>query len=662
MNHSLFLTAVGLVAFSGVPGLFFNRRSMAGQFISIVFFCAGSLVGLTAALRSFLPGARGEWSWFLPITVCGGKISFLLDPLASVFLVSIFLIGAAGSVYGLEYWRQTEHPENGRKLRFFYGTLTAGMSLVVVAQDSMFFLFSWEVMALSAFFLVSTEDEKKEPQQAGWVYFVATHFSTLFLFAFFAFLHQAKGTFGINPFGPVEISAQGANGLFLMALVAFGLKAGVFPFHVWLPSAHANAPSHVSAVLSGVLLKVGIYGLIRMCWLFPNPPAWWGTLLIGMGILSSVLGVAFAIGQHDLKRLLAYHSVENIGIIFLGLGLALWGRAEGKPDLVLLGMAGALLHVWNHGLFKSILFFAAGSVIHTLHTREIDGMGGLGKKMPRTALFFLIGAVAICGLPPLNGFVSEFLIFTGFLRSLGATASLNSWGLWMAPPALALTGGLALACFTKVFGAVFLGNPRTQKAESAKEGGAAILLPVFFLGALCFGIGLLPGVLAPFLESASKIGTTLLSTPSPTLHALVPFGVFTVIGFSLLLAFAFGKIAMGLALKGGNAPSPVLTWDCGYIRPSSSMQYSASSYAQILVDFFKWALVPEKSFVPIKGLFPKPTSFHSHVPETVLDRLLLPLIQGVQWAFQWFKYLQVGYLQAYVFYIFLAFMFFILWR
>ena len=657
--QTLFYTALGLIAFSGVPGLFFNRQSLGGQWLSTPLFCLGSAAGLAASFMSLIQGVSEAWT--LPLSVCGGKISFLLDPLASIFLASIFLISAMGSIYGLEYWKQTQHPENGRKLRFFYGFMSVGVALVVVAHDSLFFLFSWEVMALSAFLLVTTEDEKKETRQAGWVYFVATHFSTLFLFAFFAFLHQAKGSFEITPFNPGEISASGADGLFLLALLAFGLKAGLFPFHVWLPSAHANAPTHVSAFLSGVLLKVGIYGLVRVCWLFTNPTLWWGTLLIVLGIFSSVLGVAFALGQHDLKRLLAYHSVENIGIIFLGLGLALIGKSMGRNDLVLLGMAGALLHVWNHGLFKSLLFFGAGSVIHALHTREIDQMGGVGKKMPKTALWFLIGAAAICGLPPLNGFISEFLIYLGLFKAMNLPGMELNWSLWMGVPALAFTGALAVACFTKVCGAVFLGSPRSPAVPEPKEGGIAIIFPMVLLGVLCFWIGLFPQTVAPLLESAVWSWVPLPAA-APTLAACAPLSLLSGIALSLLLVILIGKVLLSRRPQGGKAPAPVLTWDCGYIHPTPSMQYTASSYAQTLVDFFKWILVPEKSSVRIGGPFPRTTSFHSHVPETVLDRVLYPLFRGIQWVFSWSKYLQVGYLQAYVFYIFLALTFFILWR
>src|SRR5205807_3118219 len=266
---------------------------------------------------------------------------------------------------------------------------------------------------------VATEDHEESVRAAGWRYLAASHLAALCLFAMFALLRSATGTFNLVAI-PDTLSIPGmATAIFLLALIGFGLKAGIMPMHVWLPSAHANAPSHVSALLSGLMIKMGIYGLVRICSLLPTPPVWWGSLLLGFGAISGVLGVAFAIGQHDLKRLLAYHSIENIGIIVMGLGLAMLGRSLNRTDWILLGLGGALLHVWNHALFKSLLFLSAGSVVHAAHTREIDRLGGLGKVMPCTAFCFLIGAVAICGLPPLNGFVSELLIYLGLFRSLG---------------------------------------------------------------------------------------------------------------------------------------------------------------------------------------------------------------------------------------------------
>src|SRR5581483_4284440 len=324
------------------------------------------------------------------------------------------------------------------------------------AENSIVFLLGWEVMALAAFFMVTTEDHDPQVCAAGWLYLAATHCATLALFAVFALLRHLNGSFALKtPEGAV--APEMATAILLLALVGFGVKAGVMPLHVWLPSAHAMAPSHVSALMSGVLIKMGIYGLMRVTSFFPHPPLWWGSLILILGAISGVLGVAFAIGQHDIKRLLAYHSIENIGIIVMGLGLAVFGRSLQHPEWVVLGLSGALLHVWNHSLFKALLFMSAGSVIHATHTREIDHLGGLARVMPRTALAFMIGAVAICGLPPLNGFVSELFIYLGLLRTALANLDARTWAAAaLAVPALALIGALACACFVKVYAAVFL--------------------------------------------------------------------------------------------------------------------------------------------------------------------------------------------------------------
>ena len=413
----LILFGIVLAAVSGVPGLCLSRQSLHGQRLSIVILTLGSGLGLTG-VGLFWAG-RGSQSIDLPWPLPGAAFNVAVDGLSAVFLVPIFLIGTLGTIYGAGYRRQTEHTGNGRKLRLFYGTMTAGMALLVIARNSILFLFGWEIMALSAFFLVNTEDDKADVRAAGWIYLVATHVATLSLFALFGLLYAVNGSFAMDAVKAENLTPGIATAIFVLALVGFGIKAGIMPLHVWLPGAHAMAPSHVSALMSGVLIKMGIYGLMRITALMPDPLSMtWGALVLGLGAVSGVLGVAFAVGQHDLKRLLAYHSIENIGIIVMGLGLALLGRSMGRADWVLLGMSGALLHVWNHALFKALLFLSAGSVIHAVHTREIDHLGGLAKTMPWTALAFVVGAVAICGLPPLNGFVSEFLLYLGLFGTL----------------------------------------------------------------------------------------------------------------------------------------------------------------------------------------------------------------------------------------------------
>jgi hydrogenase-4 component B len=653
----LLLAAVALAAASGVPGLFLRRPEGAGERLAAAMLGLAAMIGITGALRVlFLGDAVLDAAWPVP----GGRFSVHADAVSAMFFIQIFLVSSLGAVYGLAYWPQREHRDDGRKLRFFYGLLTAGLALIVVAGSSVLFLAAWELMAISAFFVVTTEDREPAVRQSGLVYLVATRASTLCLFAFFALLHAQTGGHDFAIPAGVTVSPAARDALFVLALVGFGLKAGIMPLHLWLPGAHANAPSHVSALMSGVLIKMGIYGLIRVTALFPDPPLWWGGLLVALGAASGILGVAFAIGQHDLKRLLAYHSVENIGIIVIGLGLALVGRSTGSATLLTLGLAGALLHTWNHGLFKALLFLSAGAVVHATRTRDIDALGGLAKAMPRTALAFIVGAVAISGLPPLNGFVSELLLYVGMLRDVAAGAGRG----WLASAAgiaaLALIGALAVACFVKVLGAVFLGTPRTEHARHAREPPPAMLAPMAVLGAACVAIGLYPPLVAPILDRA--VAAWAPRAVVPAIATIAPLREISITGILLLAAVLIAALALrALARRAPQSTSG--TWDCGYLAPAPTMQYTSSSFAEILVGFFAWALRPTAHRPHLREPFPRPAAFHSHVPDVVLDRLVLPGFAAMGRFFGWFRWVQQGSVHAYLLYILITLVIcFVWWR
>jgi hydrogenase-4 component B len=660
MSERLILLGIVVAGASGVPGLLVRRHSMGGQWLSTVLAVLGSVFGL-AGVGAFWVAGDGEpivrqWPLF-----AGVPFSVGVDGLSAFFLLPVFLVSLLGNVYGLGYWRQTDHAENGRKLRLFYGTLTAGMVLLVIARNSVVFLFGWEVMALSAFFLVTTEEHDREVRETGWLYLVATHVATLCLFGLFAVLHAASDSFALAPLNPGHLSPGMTPAIFVLALGGFGLKAGVMPLHVWLPSAHAAAPSHVSAIMSGVLIKMGIYGLMRVTSLLPSPPVQWGGVVLGLGVISGVLGVAFAIGQHDVKRLLAYHSIENIGIIVMGLGLALIGRSLGRADWVVLGLAGGLLHVWNHALFKALLFLSAGSVIHAVHTREIDHLGGLAKRMPWTALCFLVGAVAICGLPPLNGFVSEFLIYLGLFSTLGNREGASFAAVAFAAPALALVGALAVACFVKVYGAVFLGTARSDYARHAHESPPTMVGPMSVLVAGCFLIGLAPVLIAPILGNAVSAWDPGLKDAVPRITTLAPLGWIGVMGLLLTVSLVVTGVLLWLRLR-YSVVEKGPTWGCGYIAPTPRMQYTSSSFAQMLVGLFAWALRPRRRGPGDRLLFPQKTAFHSEVPDTVLDEAVLPAFRLGGWLFSWFRVLQQGSIQTYLLYIFIALIVLLLWR
>lgn len=659
MSERLVLAAIVLAAVSGIPGLFMRRSSLLGQRLAAAISVTASVIGLCGVLV-FWGTAQSEpivREWAIP----GAQFHVAMDGLSALFLVPVFFVSALGCVYGLSYWKQTEHPENGRKLRLFYGLMPAGMALLVVARNSILFLVGWEVMALSAYFLVTTEDQKAAVRETGWIYLVATKVATVSLFALFGLLRAVSGSFTLAPLSETALTPGIATSVFVLALVGFGIKAGIMPFHVWLPSSHAIAPSHVSALLSGVILKMGIYGLVRILSLAPHPPLAWGGCLLGLGVVSGVLGVAFAIGQHDLKRLLAYHSIENIGIIVMGIGLAVLGRTLHRPEWVVLGFAGGLLHVWNHAFFKGLLFLSAGSVIHTAKTREIDQLGGLARRMPWTALAFMVGAVAICGLPPLNGFVSEFLIYLGLFDTLGLGGRPAYAGASFAAPALALIGALALACFVKVFGAVFLGTPRSEPARHAHESPQSMLASMFALVLACLVIGLAPLLVAPVLDSAVAACSPGAADIPAAVATLAPLGAIS--GLAAVLV-------VGLTIVGGwlwiwlrnSAVERGSTWGCGFAAPTPRIQYTASSFAEMLVGLFRWALRPRIHRERITELFPQASSFHSHVPDPVLDEVVLPTFSGSARLFACVRVLQQGRLQMYLLYIFVVLIALLIWH
>jgi hydrogenase-4 component B len=652
----LLLLAITLLAVSGLPGCLLHARSAAGQRVATALLLAGSLLGLGAVAASFCVPRAPELSWAWGFQQ--SRFAVALDPLSALFLLPVFIVPALGSVYGLGYWRQAEHPANGRRLGLAYGLLAGAMALVVIARDGVLFLLAWEVMALAAYFAATAEDDKPEVRRAGWIYLIATHTGTLCLLALFALCHRALGSFSLS--APLSVPAATANTLFVLALVGFGFKAGLMPLHVWLPGAHANAPSHVSAVMSGVMLKMGVYGIVRMTLLLPDGAVWWGAALLVAGAFSSVAGIAFAIGQRDLKRILAYSSIENIGIIAMGLGLALLGRVLGHPSWVALGLGGALLHVLNHALFKSLLFLNAGAVIHAAGTREIDRMGGLAKRMPRVMALFAVGAVAICALPPLNGFASEWLLYLGLFQTLGHAGSAGLPAAALAAVALAMTGALAVACFVRVLGTVFLGAPRAEAAgqHAAHDPGASMLVPMAALACGCVSLGVAPLAAAPLLDAAVRAWSA--GAPQASLAETAPLAGLTALGLALAGLVAAALLLLKRCLRTQTVRTG-LTWDCGYARPTGRMQYTGSSLGDSLVSLTSFLLWPKNLRTALRGHFPRPSSFKSLVPDAVLDRLVTPLFRAAERRLPRLRVLQQGQTHLYVLYILIVMIVLLIW-
>jgi hydrogenase-4 component B len=619
----LVLAAVVLTASSGVLALPFGSRPALAQRVACAALCAGAALGAAGAVLALAAAAPPALAlrWAAP----GATFALRVDGLSAFFLLPVLVMPALGSVYGLAYFPQARLRGKAVRLQVFYGVVTGAMALVVVSANAILFLAAWEVMALCGFFLVLTDHDEPAAQRAAFVYLASAHAGNLALFAAFLLLGKLAGSLDFAAMAGLAARGGPATAVFLLALGGFGLKAGLLPLHFWLPGAHAAAPSHVSALMSGVLLKTGIYGLLRVTGFFEAPPVAWGTVLLVLGAASAVMGVAFALAQHDLKRLLAYHSVENIGIIAMGVGLALLGRARGDPALVLLGFAAAVLHVVNHATFKGLLFLGAGAVIHATGTREIDRLGGLARPMPRTSALFLVGAAAICGLPPLNGFASEWLVYLASMRTvLDAGPAPHPHFAVLGAPVLALVGGLAAACFVKVFGAVFLGHGRSPHVDGAREAPGPMLAPMAVLAAVCLAIGLAPAALLPALARAAAqwSGLAPAALAGPAAEAGAAAARVSVVAAALAGVALLTTLLRRRLLRGPQPEAP--TWGCGFARPTARMQYTGSSLAEMLVVRFGWAFFPRAHVVPPRGPFPRGASFETSVPDTVLDVALAP--------------------------------------
>ena len=626
----LLLAAVSLAAGIG-SGPWFSRSWLA-------FTLAGVTAGLAAAL-SVLLGAT-DWEWRSAFSLGGELVHLRLDGVSALFLALLCAVGGTGAMYAREYWSEEHYPASAPRGRVWWSALLLSMGLVLVSSNGLHFLLGWELFTVCAFFLVRLDGQRPEVRAAGWLYLVASHAGTVCLFAFFTMLASGTGSWEL---GPMREQA-GLSPLFWIALAGFGVKAGVFPLHVWLPSAHANAPSHVSAIMSGVAIKMGIYGIVRFSGWLPVPSEA-GWLVIGLGATSALLGIAFAFAQNDFKRLLAYCSVENIGIIMIGVGAALLAVTHGDAPWGRLALAGALLHVWNHGAFKALLFFGAGSVLHTTGTREMSKLGGLWRSMPWTAGLFVLGSLAVSGLPPLNGFVSEWLIYLGLFDAVTSKGP-AAWAVLPAVIMLAMAGALAMASFAKAGAMIFLGAPRTQVAAHAHECGMGMRGPMLALAGVCAAIGLAPILFWPLVARAARSWRPAwvgVEAPAPLVTLSVVHG-----GLAILVLAAAAwlwRTAHANGLRRG------LTWDCGYATPAARMQYTSASFGGIVAGWFRWILQPERKMRRPRGYFPEEAIRLERIPETVLERIIDPVSVAIMQMSTAVRRLQHGRLQFYILYV-----------
>jgi len=546
-----------------------------------------------AVLSSAAP-AELRLAWPPPL----GAVTLGLDPLSAFFLLPLLVLGAACMVYGAAYL------DRRRSLgvpSLCGNVLVAAMLLVLLARNSVVLLMAWEVMTLASYLLITFEHEHDEIRRAGWIYLIAGHLGFACLIVLFVLLAAAGGAGGGGAAGfDWTGTVGGATGTVAIAfaVLGFGVKAGVVPLHVWLPEAHAAAPSHVSALMSGGMIKLGVYGILRTLTLV-EPTAWAGPALAGLGMLSAVAGIGLGIYQRDLKRTLAYSSIENIGVILLGIGIGLIGVSSGRPAVAAFGLIGGLLHVWSHVLMKGLLFLGAGSVLHATGTRDVERHGGLLARMPRTGLLMLIGATAITALPPLAGFASEWLVYLGLLDG-SLRPSGTGLAMILGVAALAAVGVLATLCFVRAIGLALLGQPRSAEAARAHESGPGLLIP---MAALAAGVVAMPFVAWLVVGALAPVAEQIARAPLETGQVVASLQTIAVVSAVIWAAFGLGFVALARRARRRRADE---TWGCGYAAPTPRMQYTSGSFSEAAQLLLPRLLRPRVAIRRDPGAFPGP--------------------------------------------------------
>ena len=600
----------------------------------------------------------------------GITLSYSVTPLSAWFLMVFGLVAIPVAVYSVGYFAHSIAPSRIAAVGSGFNIMLGAVEIVFVAGDVITFLFAWELMTLATAALVATEHQERASRRAGYLYLVMSHVGTGCMVAGFLTLAAASGSLSLSSLLAGHlVSGLTRDAVFVLFFVGFGVKAGVIPFHVWLPEAHPAAPSSISALMSAVLITAGIYGLVRVCAFgLGVPEVSWGLTFMGLGTLSAILGVLYAMTQSDLKRLLAYSTIENAGIIVLGLGAGMLALAYGRTELATVAVAASLVHVLNHAVFKGLLFLGAGSVVMATGTRQLEQFGGLLQRMPWTGLFFLVGAMAIAGLPLLNGFVSEWLTFQALLLGFSSTPGLIRLNYPLSAAMLALTSALAAACFVKVFGISFLALPRSTAAAEAHEAPQAMLVPQALLAALCIGLGLFPGAVL------HALGDVLTSLPGlqPTVSlGWGAAGMTSPVGsFDHVVPAMFGVAVLGavvaasvLAARTGLAIRRVPTWGCGG-ELSARTEYTATAFSKPLMMIFRAVYRPTReveALAEVSPYFTQEVRYRSDIEPTFERYVYGPLLRGVLRIANGMKILQAGSLHAYLAYVLVLGVLLLLW-
>lgn len=664
---TLFVVLLACYAAGTTLPLCIPGRPIVQNLLAHGFACAAGLLGSALGLAGLIVSE--------PLITSGSSsIPYLtfavrLDPLAAFFLLTISLVGVASSLYALGYTTEFYGRASLGALGSLYNGFLLSMTLVVLADNGFFFIVVWELMSLLSYFLVVTEHEKADVRYAGLFYLIMTHIGTAFIMLTFLIFFQAGGSFSFEAFRhPEQPLPEGMRTVaFLMALIGFGTKAGIVPLHVWLPYAHPAAPSHISALMSGVMIKTAIYALVRVYFDFLGGqfPWWWGFVILVIGAVSALLGVMYALMEHDLKSLLAYHSVENIGIILLGIGAGMIFQTYGLNEFAALGLLAGLYHTINHAVFKALLFLGAGSLLYATHTRNMEEYGGLLRRMPWTGAFFLIGAVSIAALPPTNGFVSEWLVFQTLFLSFHIPSIFLKLMLPLAAAMLALTGVLALACFAKAFGISFLALPRSSHARHAGEVPVPMRLGMALLAMVCVVLGVTPMVVVPLLDrvvtpfaSVSIEGKVLALDGWALAPVNVEFSSLSPPVLALLLV-ALSMLALGLVWAFGGLVRKryYKTWGCG-INLTHRMEYTATGFVQPIKRVFSTIYQPtvklETEFLEESRYFAKRRRFEFRIEPIFQKYLYDPVVTFLTTMAERLRMIQAGSLHLYLAYIFVT--------
>lgn len=658
MQH--YLMAIILIFLGGIIAFLTGRNKIFSAWAGSLSCISGSAVAAWVSLVTLFSGVdNGTFLLNLPL----GAATLKLDVVSAFFALPVVLIASLSAWYSAAVSRH-EKLDVGSAW-FFFNLLVASMLLLLCSANAVVFLMAWEIMSVAAFFLIIHRDEIATTRIAGWRFLVASHIGTAGLFLLFIMLASGAGSLEFSEFYSANLDTSAASAIFFLALFGFGVKVGLFPLHVWLPDSYTFADAHVSAILSAAMSKMGFYGLIRVLMFLRVYSESWGWVLLLSGLFTGLFALITGLAQLDLKRVIAYSSMENAGIILMALGAAVLAVVWKQPLIAFLAFTGALLHIFNHSVCKGLLFFGAGAIFWGMGTRKLELMGGLAKKMPFTAIAFGLASAAIAGLPPFNSFVSEFVIFLAGLKAAttGNTPALLVAAIILA--GLALIGGLAAACFARTFGLVFLGASRHEKSHEPQEVSGPVKLPMIFL----LIVLLVSPMVAPWFAGSVASVVTAIAAPAGMTFAsgeevkylMSPLQM--VAGFSFcLLILAVGSWQIRTRFFNRGDVDDRLTWDCGYALPDARMQYTSSSFAQPITEMFSAIVRPFRHGEKVAGLFPEHASFRTDSPDSILRYLFVPLFGLIDRILLPLRAMQHGRLHLYICYIAVTLLSLLIWK